>query len=51
MSTPRESSGGLKAADNKIDRYFLLSDEEARETLGNNYTEFWDDLRGGYLGG
>ncbi|KAI0905868.1 hypothetical protein F4823DRAFT_609400 [Ustulina deusta] len=32
-------------------RYFLLTDEEARETLGNNYTEFWDDLRGGYLGG
>ncbi|KAJ3568664.1 hypothetical protein NPX13_g6343 [Xylaria arbuscula] len=32
-------------------RYFLLTDQEAKETLGENYTEFWDELRGGYLGG
>ncbi|KAI1148706.1 hypothetical protein F4825DRAFT_454176 [Nemania diffusa] len=32
-------------------RYFLLTDDEARETLGENYTEFWDEPRGGYLGG
>ncbi|KAI1158643.1 hypothetical protein F5B18DRAFT_70236 [Nemania serpens] len=33
------------------DRYFLLSDEEARETWGEDYTEFWHDDAGGYLGG
>lgn len=46
-----ENSGGPKVTDNKVDRYFLLTDDEARETLGENYTEFWDEPRGGYLGG
>ncbi|KAI1290479.1 heterokaryon incompatibility protein-domain-containing protein [Xylaria venustula] len=35
----------------KIDRYFLLTDEEAKEAWGDGYTEFWDDNSGGYLGG
>ncbi|KAF2101283.1 hypothetical protein NA57DRAFT_72725 [Rhizodiscina lignyota] len=33
------------------DRYFLLTDDEAREAWGSEYTEYWDELRGGYLAG
>ncbi|KAI1347179.1 hypothetical protein F5Y01DRAFT_319015 [Xylaria sp. FL0043] len=32
-------------------RYFLLTDEEAKEAWGDDYTEYWNNNRGGYLGG
>ncbi|KAI3331282.1 hypothetical protein F4824DRAFT_298728 [Ustulina deusta] len=32
-------------------RYFLLTDQEAKEAWGDSYTEFWNSNRGGYLGG
>ncbi|KAI1328859.1 hypothetical protein F5Y16DRAFT_409571 [Xylariaceae sp. FL0255] len=32
-------------------RYFLLTDEEAKEAWGEGYTEFWNDEFGGYAGG
>lgn len=46
------SPGNLSELSNhSADRYFLLSDEEAREAWGDQYTEFWHDDAGGYLGG
>ncbi|KAI0965306.1 hypothetical protein F4678DRAFT_485386 [Xylaria arbuscula] len=47
-STPSESSN---VSNSITDRYFLLTDEEAKEAWGDGYTEFWDDNTGGYLGG
>jgi hypothetical protein len=35
----------------RADRYFLLTDEEAQETWGDEYIEFWNEEAGGYLGG
>lgn len=34
-----------------LERYFLLTDEEARIAWGPEYEEYWDELRGGYLAG
>ncbi|KAI1122965.1 hypothetical protein F5Y10DRAFT_270535 [Nemania abortiva] len=33
------------------ERYFLLTDEEAREAWGDGYTQYWNNQWGGYLGG
>ena len=33
----------------KIDRYFLLTEDEAHEAWGEEYKEFWNEQRGGYL--
>jgi Mycotoxin biosynthesis protein UstYa len=33
------------------DRYFLLSDEEAKAAWGEDYEKWWVDERGGYLAG
>lgn len=35
----------------QTDRYFLLTDEEAEDAWGSDYTKYWNGLRGGYLGG
>ncbi|KAI8947914.1 hypothetical protein F4801DRAFT_559103 [Xylaria longipes] len=47
-STPEVDKAWAELAKN---RYFLLTDAEAKETWGDGYTEFWNDQRGGYLGG
>lgn len=31
-----------------LDRYILITEEEARDTWGSEYVGFWDPYRGGY---
>jgi hypothetical protein len=36
---------------NPSGRYIRITAEEARNTWGDGYTEFWDEQRGGYVAG